>query len=87
MRSLLTNIVWHQRWGIPAAATGRWTTLFKGGWAPSTDETLVVNQVARLEGRRGAVGLAILTDRNLTYEQGYATIGQVAETLLGTGAE
>jgi hypothetical protein len=83
VRRLLTSVVWDQRWGIPSVAAGRWTTLFKGGWAPSTEETVVVNQVARLEGRHGAVGLAILTDYNVTYEHGYAMIGQIAEILLG----
>jgi len=83
VRRLLTTIVGHQSWGIPAVAAGRWTTLFKGGWGPPTADGVLVNQAARLEGRRGAVGLAILTNRNSTWEHGHGLIERVAELLLG----
>jgi hypothetical protein len=83
VRRLLTNIVWHQSWGIPAVAGRRWTALFKGGWGPGTADGVLVNQVARLEARHGAVGLAILTDHNPTYEHGHAVIGHIAELVLG----
>jgi hypothetical protein len=82
-RRLLTSIVSHQSWGIPNVAGSRWTALFKGGWGPPTDDGVLVNQVARLEARRGAVGLAILTDHSPTYEHGRAVIGAIAEILLG----
>ena len=83
VRRLLTTIVWHQSWGIPDVVGGRWTTLFKGGWAPSAPDRVVVNQVARIEAPRGAIGLAILTNDDPTYEHGRAVIGRIAEILLG----
>jgi hypothetical protein len=83
VRRLLTTIVWHQSWGIPAVVAGRWTTLFKGGWGPSTADGVLVSQVARIEAPRGAVGLAILTERNPTYEHGHALIERIAELVLG----
>ena len=63
---LLATITSVQRWGIPAAAPGRWTVYFKGGWRPAgTTETSgpVTHQAALLRDRDGRrLGLAILTD-------------------------
>jgi len=63
---LLATITSAQRWGIPAAAPGRWTVYFKGGWRPpETEETSgpVTHQAALLRDRDGRrLGLAILTD-------------------------
>jgi len=63
---LLATISSAQRWGIPAAAPGRWTVYFKGGWRPAgTTETSgsVTHQAALLRDRDGRrLGLAILTD-------------------------
>ena len=63
---LLATIVSTQRWGIPAAAPGRWRVYFKGGWRPpETTETSgpVTHQAALLRDRSGRrLGLAILTD-------------------------
>ena len=63
---LLATITSAQRWGIPAAAPGRWKIYFKGGWRPAgTTETSgsVTHQAALLRDRDGRrLGLAILTD-------------------------
>jgi hypothetical protein len=63
---LLATVTAPQRWGIPAAAPGRWTVYFKGGWRPTaTEETSgpVTHQAALLRDRSGRrVAIAILTD-------------------------
>ncbi len=82
---LLAGIVSTQRWGIPAAAPGRWTVYFKGGWRPpATEETSgpVTHQAALLRDRSGErLGLAVLTDL-APGSTAYAVLAGITERLL-----
>ncbi|MGZ5315035.1 MAG: serine hydrolase [Solirubrobacterales bacterium] len=82
---LLSGVVSTQRWGIPAAAPGRWTVYFKGGWRPpATEETSgpVTHQAALLRDRTGErLGLAILTDL-APGSTAYAVLAGITERLL-----
>ncbi len=79
-RQLLATIIPSQRWGIPAATPPGWTVFFKGGWRPANG--WVVNQAAFLEGPRGRLAIAILSDRNPSLTYGTRTLRGVASRLL-----
>lgn len=82
---LLASVVSTQRWGIPAAAPGRWRVYFKGGWRPAGTEGTtgpVTHQGAQLIDRSGRrLGLAILTDQ-APGSTSYATLEGITERLL-----
>jgi hypothetical protein len=78
---LLAAIVPAQRWGIPAVAPEGWRVRFKGGWR-GTERGQLVHQVARLEGGRREIALAVLTDGQPTMAYGIETVGEIAERLL-----
>ena len=81
-RSLLTTIVPEQSWGVPEAARGRFTILFKGGWLPSDERRWSVHQVAKLESGRGPLSIAVLSDGNPSRAYGIETVRGVAKRLL-----
>ncbi len=70
-------------WGVPEAARGRFTTLFKGGWLPGDERGWTVHQVAKLESDRGPLAIAVLSDGNPSHEYGIETVRGVAKRLLG----
>ncbi len=84
-KRLLANVTSVQRWGIPAAAGGRWRVYFKGGWRPpETEETSgpVTHQAALLVDSTGErIGLAILTDQ-APGSSSYATLEGITSRLL-----
>lgn len=76
-RSLLGGVIADQSWGIPAVARAEgFVVLFKGGWREG-----IVNQAARLEGRRATLALAVLSDRNPSMGYGIETVAGVAAAL------
>jgi beta-lactamase class A len=80
-RSLLLSIVEGQRWGVPQAAGRGWRVLFKGGWRPAGDGSLV-HQAARLERGPRTIAVAVLTDGNPNQPYGEQTIRGVTARLL-----
>ena len=80
-RELLTTIVIEQRWGLPQAARGRFTVLFKAGWLPSDEWGWTVHQVAKLESGGGPLAIAVLSDGNPSRAYGIETVRGVAERL------
>ncbi len=86
-RGLLAGISPEQRWGIPAAAGGRWQSWFKGGWRPSGSEGTsgaVSHQAGLVRHKRtGAeVAIAVLTDQTPGEGGGYSTIEGIANRLV-----
>jgi beta-lactamase class A len=84
-RSLLLSIVQGQRWGVPQAAGRGWRVLFKGGWRPAGDGSLV-HQAARLERGPRTIAVVVLTDGNPNQPYGERTIRGVAARLLARTA-
>lgn len=80
-RSLLLAIIKPQSWGIPRIARPEWRVLFKGGWRPAGDGSLV-HQAARLERGPRTIALAVLSDDNPNQPYGEETIQGVAARLL-----
>jgi beta-lactamase class A len=83
-RGLLQSVDELQSWGVPRAARPRWRVLFKGGWRPAGDGSLV-HQAARLERGPRTLALAVLSDGNPDQPYGEETIRQVATRLLTPG--
>ena len=84
-RSLLLSIVEPQSWGIPRIARPEWRVLFKGGWRPAGDGSLV-HQAARLERGPRTIAVAVLSDGNPDQPYGEETIQGVAARLLARAA-
>lgn len=80
-RGLLMSIVDGQRWGVPQAAGRGWRVLFKGGWRPAGDGSLV-HQAARLERGPRTIAVAVMSDGNPNQPYGEQTIRGVAARLL-----
>ena len=80
-RSLLLTIVKPQSWGIPRIARPEWRVLFKGGWRPAGNSSLV-HQAARLERGPRTIAVAVLSDGNPNQPYGEETIQGVAARLL-----
>ncbi len=82
---LLARIDPAQRWGIPAAADGRWRAWFKGGWRPANEKPTsgpVTHQAALLVHPSGErVALAVLTD-DAPGSLAFGTIEGIASRLL-----
>lgn len=78
---LLSHIVGYESWGIPAVARPRgWRVFFKGGWR-GTGRGQLVHQVARLEGPRGRLAIAVFTDGDPSMDYGIETIEGVTARL------
>ncbi len=80
-RSLLRSIIEPQSWGIPRIARPEWRVLFKGGWRPAGNGSLV-HQAARLERGPRTIAVAVLSDGNPNQPYGEETIQGVAARLL-----
>jgi hypothetical protein len=81
-RFLLSTIDPSQSWAIPQVARPRgYKVFFKDGSEP-TGLGQLVHQVARLEGHRRTIAMAIMTDGDPTMAYGIATIAGVARSLL-----
>ena len=85
-RSLLQSIIETQSWGIPRIARPEWRVLFKGGWRPDGDGSLV-HQAARLERGPRTIAVAVLSDGNPNQPYGEETIQGVAARLLAPPAD
>ncbi|MDQ3586875.1 MAG: class A beta-lactamase-related serine hydrolase [Actinomycetota bacterium] len=81
-RELLQRVVKPQSWGVPQAARPAWRVLFKGGWRPGADGSLV-HQAARLERGPRTLALAVLTEGNPGQRYGEETIRRITALLLG----
>lgn len=82
-RRLFGSIVSWQRWGLASARPRGWRLYFKGGWGIADDGVGAVNhQVAFLERGRCRIGLAILTEHNLSATDGPETLRGVSRRLL-----
>jgi hypothetical protein len=79
-RRLLRSIVGPQRWGIPRGAPRGTRIFFKGGWRPA--DGVIVHQVALVERGRRRVSLAVLTDRDRSYQYGHETVRGIAKRVL-----
>jgi hypothetical protein len=77
-RSLLSEIIGPQRWGIPPAVPPGWSLFFKGGWLPPR----LVNQVGVLERGNTRIAIAVFTDGDPSFGYGQKTIQGVAQRLL-----
>ena len=81
-RSLLSTIAAYESWGIPAIARPLgYKVFFKGGWR-STGLGQLVHQIARLEGHRRTVSIAVMTDGDPSMVYGINTIQGVTAALL-----
>lgn len=80
-RWLLAGIEASESWGIPAVARPEFRVYFKGGWLPEVEG--LVNQAARLEGRKITFSLAVLTTHDPSMEYGERSIEGVTARLLG----
>lgn len=80
-RWLLAGIEAGESWGIPAVARPEFRVYFKGGWLPEVEG--LVNQAARLEGRRITFSLAVLTTHDPSMLYGERSIEGVTARLLG----
>jgi hypothetical protein len=76
-RTLLATVVSEQRWGVPAAARGRFHVLIKGGWRGG-----LVHQSARVEWRGHHLAVAVLTIGGPGIVYGERTIEGIAARLL-----
>lgn len=81
-RELLQRVVKPQSWGVPQAARPAWRVLFKGGWRPGDDGSLV-HQAARLERGPRVLAVAVLTEGNPGQAYGEETIRRITALLLG----
>ena len=83
-RRLLRTIVDWQTWGIPAVARPRgYRVLFKTGRRTSPSLSgFIVHQVARVECHGRVFTIAVLTDRQPSYDYGIATVAGMARRLL-----
>jgi hypothetical protein len=82
-RHLLGSIVEWQRWGIASVRPRGWRLYFKGGWGIEDDGVGVVShQVALLERGHCRLGVAILSEHNLSTTYGIETLRGVADRLL-----
>jgi len=79
---LLSHVVSHQSWGIPAAARPLgWQVWFKGGWR-GTSIGQLVHQVARLHKGPRTFSMAVFTNGDPSQGYGILTIRGVAARLV-----
>jgi beta-lactamase class A len=78
---LMASIVKEQRWGLPRAASGRWTAYFKGGWR-KTGRGELVHQAAWLRDGGRSLSIAIMTDAQPSRLYAIHTVRGVADRLL-----
>lgn len=78
---LLASIIPEQTWGIADVTPRGWNPHFKGGWYMDPDGWRV-NQAATLRRHGRSLGLAVLTDKNPSFQYGRETIAGVAKRLL-----
>ena len=81
---LLRSLTAEHRWGLPAAARGRWKVYAKGGWR-KTGGGQLVHQAALLRRGRRRLSVAILTDGQPSHEYGVETVRGIADRLLAPG--
>jgi Beta-lactamase enzyme family len=79
---LLASVVPGQRWGLPkAAARGRWSVYFKGGWR-ATDSGELVHQAGWLRDGSRELTIAVLTDAQPSRLYAIHTVRGVADRLV-----
>jgi hypothetical protein len=82
VREVLSGMVPRQRWGIVAASGPLgWATYFKAGWLNPNNQLVV--QGAWLERGKHRFALAVLTDGNPGWTDGFSTSKGVTGILLG----
>ena len=82
---LLASVVPSQRWGLPkAAARGRWSVYFKGGWR-ATDSGELVHQAGWLKDGRRELTIAVLTDAQPSRLYAIHTVRGIADRLVKGG--
>ena len=83
---LLASIVPGQRWGLPrAAARGRWTVYFKGGWR-ATESGELVHQAGWMKDGARELTIAVLTDAQPSRLYAIHTVRGIADRLVAPGA-
>jgi len=83
---LLASIVPGQRWGLPrAAARGRWTVYFKGGWR-ATESGELVHQAGWMKDGTRELTIAVLTDAQPSRLYAIHTVRGIADRLVAPGA-
>jgi hypothetical protein len=78
----LKNVIEKQKWGISTGVPNESTVYIKNGWLPITEDNWRVNTTGYIEGEE-SYGLIILTEDNLTVNQGIAYVEQITNIIKG----
>ncbi|MFE1171151.1 serine hydrolase [Streptomyces sp. NPDC058773] len=78
---LMHRVVPDQRWGVPAGAPGGATVHVKNGWLPRKTDGWRVNSVGAFDGHGNDYGMAVLSTRNHTMDDGVAAVERAARVI------
>ena len=77
----MKKIIPSQRWGMTNSLGEKYVSFVKNGWSPKEENNWRVNSFSWFTSADSSYGLIILTEENLSLDQGIEYINQVSHLL------